>query len=121
MRKRFLLVGVHRWPVLNRHFQGLRTHGGEQLQGEDKAVFAQVDLVDEHLNVDIDAFGGQPAGKLLVRELLLLAKVFDESLGLDLIEIARVYRHRSYMVNGLQPSYFSRICFSPDNWLVIYT
>jgi hypothetical protein len=104
-----------------RHLHGLNPQSAEKLQGKCKAELALVDAVDEHLDVNIHALGLQPTGELLVRELLALAKVFDEGLGSRLVELVRSHRLRAYMVFELCASYVSTFPLSLNKSFSIYT
>lgn len=53
-------------------------HGGQELQRERKAKRAVVDLIDELLRVHGLVTSFQQARKFFIRELLTLARFFDE-------------------------------------------
>jgi hypothetical protein len=121
MAKTFSFFLLHLGLLPLGHGHDIGAHGGQQLQGKGKAVFALVDAVDEHLDVNIHALGLQPTGELLVRELLALAKVFDDGLGSRLVELVRSHRLRAYMVFDLCASYFSTFPLNLNKSFSIYT
>lgn len=121
MANAFLLFLFHLGllPLGHRHDFG--AHGRQQLQGKGKAVFALINAVDEYLDVHLHALGLQPTGELLVRELLALAKVFDDGLGSRLVELVRIHRRLAHMVFNLCASYAVASLFSPNKSFSIYT
>lgn len=97
----------------------LNTHGSEQLQRKGKAELALIDPVDEDLDVNGHALRLQAPGEVLVGDGFLLPKVFDESFGAGLVELARVHDW-AYMVFRLDASYERRFSFAFDTRNSIY-
>lgn len=67
----------------------LNTHGSEQLQRKSKAELALIDPVDANLDVDDRPLRLQAPGEVLVGDVFLLPKVFDQGFGTSLVKLAR--------------------------------
>lgn len=105
MQKKSSLQQLGRVLFRLRDIKGLGPHDREQLQRKGEAVLALINPVDEHLDVNEHALGFKPTGELLVGEVLLLTKAFDDGLGARLVEIAGLHREQWYMVFDLSTSY----------------
>lgn len=97
----------------------LNTHGSEQLQRKGKAELALIDPVDKNLDVHHHALRFKPAGEVLVGDVFLLPKVFDDGLGASLVKLARVHSW-VYMVFRLHASYEKRFSSDSNKWNSIY-
>jgi len=74
-----------------RNLHVLNTHGSEQLQRKGKAELALIDPVDKYLDVDDCSLRLQAPGEVLVGDVFLLPKVFDQGFGTSLVKLARVH------------------------------
>ena len=96
----------------------LNTHCSQQLKREGKAELALVDPVDKHLDVHHHALLFKPAGEVLVGDVFLIPKGFDDGLGARFVKLALI--HSEYMVFNLRASYRRRFRFALNNSYSIY-